>query len=59
LEIWSKPTVRSMKRALVVKKRRITDMLGQTIGYETIKKKVGYKKTKKKPSRKKSLKEKT
>jgi hypothetical protein len=48
-----------MKRALVVKKRRITDMLGQTIGYETIKKKVGYKKTKKKPSRKKSLKEKT
>jgi cytochrome c553 len=42
----------------VVKKRRITNMLGQTIGYETIKKKVGYKKTKKKTSRKRASKKK-
>jgi len=31
----------------VIRKRRITGILGQTVGYETIKKKVGYKKSKK------------
>jgi len=33
----------------VIKKRRITGIFGQTVGYQTIKKKVGYKKPKKKP----------
>ena len=33
----------------VLKKRRVTGVFGQTIGYKTIKKKVGYKKPKKKP----------
>ncbi len=33
----------------IVKKRRVTGIFGDTVGYETIKKKVGYKKPKKKP----------
>ena len=33
----------------VIKKRRIRGIFGQTVGYQTIKKKVGYKKPKKKP----------
>ena len=35
----------------VIKKRRITGLFGDTVGYETIKKKVGYKKPKKKTRR--------
>jgi len=33
----------------MIKKRRITGIFGETVGYKTIKKKVGYKKPKKKP----------
>ena len=33
----------------VIKKRRVTGIFGETVGYKTIKKKVGYKKPKKKP----------
>jgi hypothetical protein len=35
----------------VIKKRRITGIFRQTVGYKTIKKKVGYKKPKKKPKK--------
>lgn len=35
----------------VIKKRRVTGMLGQTVGYQTVKKKVGYKKPKKTPKK--------
>lgn len=37
----------------VIKKRRVTGILGQTIGYETMKRKVGYKKSKKKTKHRK------
>jgi len=39
----------------VVKKRKIKGFLGETVGYETIKKKVGYKKPKKKPKKTKRV----
>ena len=37
--------------ATVLKKRRIKNIFGETVGYETIKKKVGYKKPQKKPKK--------
>jgi len=39
----------------VIKKRRIKGIFGDTVGYETIKKKVGYKKPKKKPKKTKRV----
>jgi len=42
----------------VIKKRKVKGVLGQTVGYETVKKKVGYKKTKKTASKKKKRKRK-
>jgi len=39
----------------IIKKRRITGLFGETVGYRTIKKKTGYKKLKKKPKKTKRV----